>query len=59
MDPKAFVDLVAEMRAAQKRWFSKETRTQEILDESRRLERAVDRAIAEMRDDQPTLFPES
>lgn len=59
MDAREFVELVGQMRAAQKAYFRKDTRTQEVLEESRRLERSVDKALAEMRDDRPSLFRES
>jgi hypothetical protein len=40
-----FVGLVAEMRAAQKRYFNPNTRTQDTLAESKLLERKVDEEI--------------
>lgn len=56
-----FLELVALMRAAQRRWFDPTTRTQEVLQESRGLERQVDRAIEELKASaggkQGRLFP--
>jgi|GEM_PF-2205940 Isopropylmalate/homocitrate/citramalate synthases len=54
-----FVELVAEMRAAQKQYFDPKTRTQDTLAESKLLERKVDKAIDEVRAGakQGELFP--
>lgn len=54
MTPADFVDLVARMRDAQRRYFR--TRARGDLEESKRLEREVDGAIAAAADDQGKLF---
>lgn len=54
MDLKQFADLVAQMRAAQKDYFA--SRDQFVLQDSKRLERAVDRALIELSNPQPGLF---
>lgn len=55
-----FIELVADMRSAQRRWFNPKTRTQAVLQESIRLERLVDREVEEHRagrcDNQGRLF---
>lgn len=48
-----FADLVRSMRSAQRKWFRDHDHT--ALQESKRLEREVDRALTAM-DGQPTLF---
>lgn len=50
-----FARLVEKMRHAQKRYF--QTRSTFDLETSKSLERQVDRAVAEVLDDRPTLFP--
>ena len=45
MDCEEFVELVAEMRAMQKEYWSRKNPNIEILQESKRLEREVDKAI--------------
>lgn len=45
MEYKEFVSLVAQMRANQKTYFK--TRAYDVLNESKRLERLVDKAIAD------------
>ena len=47
--------LVKEMRLKQKQWFNPNTRTRDTLEESKALERQVDRAIEEVLG-QPSLF---
>jgi hypothetical protein len=54
MAPADFVDMVARMRDAQRRYFK--TRSHDDLAESKRLEREVDRAIEAAADDQGKLF---
>lgn len=54
MAPADFMDLVARMRDAQRRYFK--TRSRDDLEESKRLEREVDRATAAAADDQGKLF---
>jgi hypothetical protein len=54
MTDAEFRNLVRQMRAAQSRWFNPKTRTQEVLELSRSLERQVDRELA--KDGQKTLF---
>jgi hypothetical protein len=56
--PKDFAALVLKMRLAQRRYFNPNTRTQEVLRESKRLEKDVDRRLADMTRDavQPSLF---
>lgn len=49
--------LVKEMRDAQKRWFNPNTRTQEVLTESKRLERRVDEACREVLGGRPVMLP--
>ena len=49
-----FVALVASMREAQKAYFKR--RSPSDLDRPRSLEREVDHALKDMRDDQPKLF---
>lgn len=46
-----FVDLVARMRAKQREYFDPNTRTRDTLAESKQLERRVDKAIEEARED--------
>jgi len=50
-----FRNLVKQMRTAQKKWFNAATRTQEVLQESKGLERRVDQAIKEL-ESGPSLF---
>lgn len=47
MTAEEYARLVKEMRRAQKRWFAGD-KSREALDESRRLERAVDKATEEI-----------
>ena len=65
MDARPFFDLVCQMRDSQKQYFNPKTRTQQALQESRRLELAVDQEIAKIRQQmsepkkllqEPTLF---
>ena len=51
-----FEKLVWQMRWAQRQWFA--SRQPKFLDESRRLEREVDRALARLKEaeSQPSLF---
>ncbi len=46
---------VKAVRDAQRRYFK--SRTIETLDESRRLERALDKTLAEIIEDRPALLP--
>ena len=56
MSENEFYDLVNEMRTAQKMYFK--TRDANYLDEARKLERTVDKAIADHEDAKhgPSLF---
>lgn len=60
MTPRQFFDLVARMREEQKKFFR--TKSQTALNESKRLEREVDREIARVEEllpsqpEQPKLF---
>lgn len=65
MNARPFFDLVCQMRECQKRYFNPKTRTQQALEESRRLELAVDQEIYKIRQHfaevpkapkEPTLF---
>ena len=64
MDSRQFFELVEDMRTWQKRYFDKRTRGKQSLEESRRLEKAVDAEIARVRAiigpkpqaEQPKLF---
>jgi hypothetical protein len=56
MDLKQFAELVAIMRHAQKEYFR--TRSGDALGESKRLERKVDLALAEISTPQQGLFGE-
>jgi len=54
-----FATLVRDLRAAQRGFFKSQPGTAErfgFLDESKRLEKAVDRAVADALDEQRTLF---
>lgn len=59
MTTKDFIDLVCRMRSAQKQYFR--TRSLADLDESKRLERDVDKALREISSpsNQMSLFPGS
>ena len=54
MDLKDFVKLVARMRQAQRDYFR--SRDPAVLEESKALEREVDKAVKELADDRPRLF---
>lgn len=54
MNLKDFAALVAEMRAAQREYFK--TRSGDILERSKQLEKQVDRELKEFNDHQPKLF---
>jgi hypothetical protein len=54
MDSKEFIQLVANMRHAQKSYFR--THSSSALEDSKRAERAVDDALQSMNDKQPRLF---
>ena len=54
MSPKEFVKLVANMRDVQKWYFS--TRDKSVIHQSKKLERQVDKAIAEIKHGQKELF---
>jgi hypothetical protein len=59
MKPIEFQQLVAEMRAAQKEYFNPKTRTLEVLNKSKQLEKKVDEALIEFnkpKETQSTLF---
>ena len=51
---KDFLDLVAQMRAAQRKYFR--TRSTSVLSEAKELERRVDAEIERRRDKQRPLF---
>jgi hypothetical protein len=53
MDDREFKDLVAELRKAQREYFR--TKSSGALEDARRMERLVDRALLEARQ-QPRLF---
>ena len=57
MSPKEFIDLVCRMRSAQKQYFR--TRSYADLDESKKLEREVDKALRDFSNpkDELSLFP--
>jgi hypothetical protein len=54
MDHEQFAKLVAEMRQAQTEYFR--TRSTTALEQSKRLERQVDKALQELADKQGKLF---
>lgn len=51
---KEFIALVLEMRAAQKEYFK--TRSKDVLNRSKELERKVDAELQNINDKQQTLF---
>lgn len=51
---KEFIELVREMRAAQKEYFSK--RSKDVLNRSKELERKVDVGLQSINNTQQTLF---
>lgn len=54
-----FLKLCREMRQAQKEYFDKRTRSQQVLDKARKLEREFDAALARMvKRQEPGLFTE-
>jgi hypothetical protein len=55
MDTRELVKLVEEMRVQQRRWFGGD-KSSHTFAECKRLERAVDKAVAEVLDDRPSLF---
>jgi cob(I)alamin adenosyltransferase len=57
MTHREFLDLVEEMRSLQKRWFGGD-KSSFVLNRSRALERRVDRAIVDLKDDRSSLFPQ-
>ena len=59
MDIKEFAFLVRSMRDKQREWFNRDTRRPSTLEESKALERQVDRAVREVLDDHPSLFAET
>lgn len=56
MNLKEFAALVAEMRDAQREYFR--TRSGEVLERSKKLEKQVDHALKDINNNQPRLFDE-